>query len=98
MSSVKISARKRITAAESFSWEEVLEEMRERAPEVLDFISTISIPINKERADQVTPECVTCGLMMHTRWRELSLIQKVMNFILGIGRSTSKVNVFGSDQ
>lgn len=44
-----------------------MEEMRERAPDVLDFISTISIPVNKERADQVPPVCVAYGLMMHTR-------------------------------
>lgn len=72
----------------------VLQEMKERAPDVLDFITTISVPVVKEKENQVPPLCVAYGLMMHTRWKELSLIQKIVTFILGIGHSTAKVNSF----
>ena len=82
------------SSLESFTWSSVLQEMKERAPDVLDFIATISVPVVKEKENQVPPLCVAYGLMMHTRWKELSLIQKIVTFILGIGHSTAKVNSF----
>ena len=82
------------SSLESFTWSSVLQEMKERAPDVLDFIATISVPVVKEKENQVPPLCVSYGLMMHTRWKELSLIQKIVTFILGIGHSTAKVNFF----
>lgn len=82
------------SSLENFTWTSVLQEMKERAPDVLDFIATVSVPVVKERENQVPPVCVAYGLMMHTRWKELSLIQKIVTFILGIGHSTRKVNSF----
>ena len=66
------------SSLESFTWSSVLQEMKERAPYVLDFIATISVPVVKEKENQVLPLCVAYGLMMHTRWKELSLIQKIV--------------------
>ena len=43
---------------ESFTWSSVLQEMKDRAPDVLDFIATISVPVVKEKEHQVPPLCV----------------------------------------
>lgn len=77
---------------ENFNWLGIMEEMKTRAPDLLDFIATVSVPVVKEKGNQIPPVCVAYAVMMHTHWRELSLVQKVMTFILGIGHSTSKVN------
>ena len=61
---------------------------------MLDFIATISVPVVKEKENQVPPLCVSYGLMMHIRWKELSLIQTIVTFILGIGHSTAKGVLF----
>ena len=66
--------------------------MQQRARDLLDFISTVSVPIVQVNGSQVPPICMAYGQMMHTCWRELSLVQKVITFILGIGHSTHKVN------
>ena len=79
------------SSLEEFSWDTIIEEMKERAPDVLDFISTFSVPIVHQNGSQVAPVCVAYGQMMNTRWRELSLVHKVITFILGIGHSTRKV-------
>ena len=81
------------SSLEELSWDAIIEEMQERAPDLLDFISTVSVPVLHENGNQVPPVCVAYGQMMHTRWRELSLVQKVITFILGIGHSTRKVNL-----
>lgn len=77
---------------ENFTWLSVIKEMKTRAPDLLDFIATVSVPVIKEEGNQVLPVCVTYAVMMHARWRELSLLQKVITFILGAGHSTSKVD------
>lgn len=79
---------------ENFNWLGIMEEMKTRAPDLLDFIATVSVPVVKEKGNQISPVCVAYAVMMHTRWRELSLVQKVMTFILGIGHSSSKVNQY----
>ena len=71
----------------------IIEEMKERTPDLLDVIATVSVPVVKEKGNQVPTVCVSYAVMMHAWWRELSLVQKVMIFILGIGHSTSTVNV-----
>ena len=81
------------SSLEDFSWSSIIEEMKERAPDLLDFIATVSVPVVREDGSQVPPVCVTYGHIMHTRWRELNLVQKVMTIILGIGHSTRKVSV-----
>ena len=40
---------------ESFTWSSVLQEMKERALDVLDFIATISVPVVQEKENQVPP-------------------------------------------
>ena len=83
------------SSLEGFSWDAIIEEMQERAPDLLDFISTVSVPVVHENGNQMQlpPVCVAYGQMLNARWRKLSLVQKVITFILGIGHSTRKVNL-----
>ena len=43
------------SSLESFTWSSVLQEMKDRALDVLDFIATISVPVVKEKENQVPP-------------------------------------------
>ncbi len=76
---------------EEFTWTKVLAEMRERALDVLDFLCAISIPTLKDTDKQVAPLCVTYGILLNNRWREINLIQKVITTLFGVGNCTAKV-------
>ena len=81
-----------VEALESVEWCSVMTEMKERAPDVLDFIATVAAPkLKRNVEDQVPPVCMIYGMMMNQRWQELSLIQKIATVILGIGHSSKKV-------
>ena len=68
--------------------------MKDRAPDVLDFIATVATPRLKKNVDeQVPPVCMIYAMMMNQRGQELSLIQKIATIILRIGHSEKK-NVF----
>ena len=61
-----------------FCWNNILTEMRERAPDVLDFMATVAVPKLKGRdGRQVMPLCTAYGILMNVRCRELSLVQKL---------------------
>ena len=69
-----------------------MREMKERAPDVLDLISTVATPRLKINVDdQVATICMVYSMMMNQRWQELSLMQKIATVILGIGHSSKKV-------
>ena len=89
--SVLLMSRKDNKELKNFSWLKILSVMKENAPDVLDFISTIAAPTVKQDGQQIPPICMTYALMMHTRWRELSLCQKIVSVILGVGHVTKKV-------
>lgn len=66
-------------------------EMSQHAPDVLDFLVTIAVPqMKRDSEQQIPPLCTAYGILMNSRWRELSLIQKV-NSILGFGNATERV-------
>ena len=53
--------------------------MRERAPDVLDFMATAAIPkLKGNDGRQVMPFCTAYGILMNVRSRELSLVQKML--------------------
>ena len=82
-----------VKSLESLEWSKVLSEMKERVPDVLDFIATIATPrLKKNVDDQVPPVCVIYSMMMNQRWQELSLVQKIATIILGIGHSSKKAS------
>ena len=75
-----------------FRWISILREMKERTPDVLDFLTTVAIPRVKEDTSHVPPLCTAFGLLMNMRSRELSLVQKVNTVVLGAGNATKKVS------
>ena len=57
-----------------FRWNNILTEMRKRAPHVLDFMATAAIPkLKGNDGRQVMPFCTAYGILMNVRCRELSL-------------------------
>lgn len=56
-------------------WCNVMKEMKDRAPDILDFIATVAAPRLKKNVDgQVPPVCMIYAMMMNQRWQELSLV------------------------
>ena len=55
--------------------------MKERVPDVLDVLAAaVAIPnvtAHEDSAKQIAPLCTAYGILMFTRWKELSLIQKM---------------------
>jgi hypothetical protein len=77
---------------ESFKWIDILHELKDRAPDILDFLVTIAIPSKlKNTGRQIPPLCTAFGILMNQRSRELSLVQKLNSVILGLGNATKKV-------
>lgn len=67
-------------------------EMKQHVPDVLDVLLSISSPAIKGNDEkQIPPLCTSYGTLMNSRWKELSLIQKVKGIILGVGGATVKV-------
>ena len=79
---------------EEFTWTKVLEEMKERAPDVLDFLCAIGVPKLKDGDKQIPPLCTAYGILLNNRWKELSLIQKVITTLFGVGHCTAKVCIY----
>ena len=74
----------------SSSWVKLLTEWQERAPDVLDTLSAIAVPDNylssPQRADAIIlPLCTACSILVNTRNAELSLVQKMVAVVLGLG-------------
>ena len=66
-------------------------EMKDRAPDVLDFIATLATPRLKKNVDeQVPPVWMIYTMMMNQRGQELSLMKKIATIILRIGHSKKK--------
>ena len=66
--------------------------MKQRAPDVLDFLVTVAVPkINESAEQQIPPLCTAYGVLMNSRWKELSLIQKINGIMLGFGNATERV-------
>ena len=76
----------------NFSWERVITEMKEHVPDVLDVLATIAVPNVKVSSEQqIAPLCTAYGILMFTRWKELSLIQKMNTIVLSVGHATERV-------
>ena len=66
--------------------------MKERALDVLDFLTTVAIPrVKEDTSAQVPPLCTAFGLLINMRSRELSLVQQVNTVVLGAGNAKKKV-------
>ena len=50
-----------------FTWMQILNEMKDRAPDVLEILSTIAVPNLKDDGRQVAPLCVAYRVLMSQR-------------------------------
>ena len=74
---------------------DILKEMEERAPDVLDFLVAMAIPkLKGNDGRQVIPLCTAYGILMNVRCRELSLVQKINAVVLAVGNATKRVNIY----
>ena len=64
---------------------------KDRAPDVLEILTTIAVPNLKDDGRQVAPLCVAYGVFTNQRCKELSLIQKVNTIVLGTGSAPKRV-------
>lgn len=69
-------------------------EMKERAPDVLDVLATIARPDIQPDGRKIPRIGAVYGILMNTRNRELSLVQKMNSVTLGAGQATKKVRFF----
>lgn len=74
-----------------FTWMQILNEMKDRALDVLKLLSSITEPNLKDDGRQVAPLCVAYGILMNQRCKKLSLAQKINTILLGTGSVTKKV-------
>ena len=59
-----------VGALEVVKWSNIMPEMKDRAPDVLDFIATVATPrLKKNVDDQVPPVCMIYAMMMNQRWQ-----------------------------
>lgn len=78
-----------------FQWNSILTEMKEGAPDVLDFMVTMAVPqLKGNDGRQIMPLCTAYGILMNVRCRELSLIQKMNAVLLGVGSATKRVRLY----
>ena len=92
--SVLLMTRKDNEEIKNFSRLKIMKEMEERAPDLLDFIRVATALKVHDDGREVAPICMIYSLMMHSRWRELSLCQKIVAVILGIGHALERVRIF----
>ncbi|XP_028410627.1 uncharacterized protein LOC114533317 [Dendronephthya gigantea] len=76
--------------AKIFCWSGILNEMKERAPDILNVLTTIAAPNLMLDGRQVPPICMAYALLMNTRNRELSMVQKMNTVVIGAGHATEK--------
>lgn len=74
----------------SSTWMQILNEMKDRAPDILEILTTIAVPNLKDDGRQVAPLCVAYGVLRNQRCKELSLVQKVNTILLGTGSAAKK--------
>lgn len=60
--------REREKKLNQFKWFSVLTEMKERAPDVLEFLSAVALPNVKPDDSQVPRICTAYGVLMNTRY------------------------------
>ena len=77
------------------SWEKVITEMKGHVPDIPDVLLAVGIPNVKAHEDsekQIAPFCTAYGILMFTRWKKLSLIQKMNSILLSTGHATERVS------
>ena len=69
--------------------------MKERAPDVLNFMVAMAVlQLKGSGGRQTIPLCTAYGILMNVRCREPSLIQKMNTVLLGVGSATKRVRQY----
>lgn len=77
-----------VDALKNFSWEKILVEMRDRAPDVLDVLATVC---KHASPSKVPPVCVGYAVLMYQRNCKLGMLQKLLTILLGSGGCSRRV-------
>ena len=81
----------------SFNWNMVFNELLKRAPSVADILTAIAFPKALKTAEVaqncMPPFCLSWCILMNIRNTELSIVQKVITCILGVGGCNKKVYI-----
>lgn len=80
----------------SFKWAKLLSEWEEKAPDVLDAVSAVAVTENalrkSHRADALIPPiCTAVSILLNARDEKMSLMQKLVSVIVGIGGCSKMV-------
>ena len=80
----------------SFKWAKLLLEWEERAPDVLDAVTAVAVPDNafsqSKNADALIPPiCTALSTLLNGRNAELSLVQKLVTVVIGLGGCSKMV-------
>lgn len=87
--------REDLVSLVEFSWDDILTEMKECAPDVLDFKVVMAVPkLKGNDGRQVMPLCTAYGILINVRCRELSVIKKMNAVLLGVGSATKRVSAY----
>ena len=81
----------------SFNWNMVFNELLKRAPNVADILAAIAFPKALKTVEVaqncMPPFCLSWCILMNIRNTELSIVQKVITCILGVGACNKKVHI-----
>ena len=80
----------------SFKWAKLLLEWEEKAPDVLDAVAAVAVPENalsqSHRADALIPPiCTALSILLNARDEKMSLVQKLVTVIVGLGGCSKMV-------
>jgi hypothetical protein len=79
--------------AATFSLDSILREIKTRVPYLLDVLTTVAGSVRNEKDCRKIPRITMAySILMNTRNRELTLVQKMIGIVLGAGQATKKVN------
>ena len=77
-----------VEALNNFSWGKVMVEMRDRSPDVLDVLATIS---KQPSVSHVPAVCFSYAVLMYQRNFKLGMLQKLLTILLGSGGCSRRV-------
>lgn len=79
---------------DKFSWNDIVKELKQRAPTLLDVLITVAVPLERIATDNDVPAlCTAYSILMNQQWKELSLLQKMNTLSLGVVHATKKVKI-----
>lgn len=92
-----VLAQKEFCDLTDFNWHELIGELLEQQPLLADVLLAVSLPTSKigntNSVHKLIPVLSTVfGMLMKTRYQELSLVQKIIAMTLANEQTSQKVN------